>query len=206
MELRDYLKIISKRIWILVVVTLVVTLGSYLFTASKPITFEGSTSINVVIKQSTTSKPDFYQYDNYYSIQASSLFADTVVDWLQDPSNVESIYSQANVNKSILNLKDYSELITAKKKLPATVTLTIDAEDSATVGSLIDSTTKFVQDKTTSWNREGLVKDIYLDNSKALVVEVKPPVTTNTALGLIIGLALGLAILFFVDYLKDDKS
>lgn len=206
MELRDYLKIISKRIWLLVGTVIVVAIGTYWFTAIQPITYDASSFVNVVVKQPTNQgSTQYFQYDNYYSIQSSSFFTDAIIAWLQDPSNVDSIYNSAQIAKPDVKLSNLSKLIKATKKPPFSVQISFSNKDQVAAEDLVKSTVNFVKDKSATWTKEGVVKDIYVENSQPLVVIHKPSVILNTVVGIVVGIFLGLAIVFLVDYLKREE-
>lgn len=202
MELREYLAIIGKRSWLFITVILLITMGTYLFTVSQPKSYDASSFVNVVVKQSTEQKPDYYDYDNYYSLQASSLFADTIIAWLKDPSNVIKIYNQAQIERPDIKLNNFSRLIKTRKNNPATVQVMFNHKDKLIAESLINTTVKFIEDKTNQWAQQDLIKDVYIDNSQPIVIEYKPSVLLNTVIGFVAGIVLGLALVFFVEYLK----
>lgn len=202
MELRDYLKIISKRIWLFISVVVVVLAGTYIFTITQPVTYDGSTLLNVVVKKSADAQSNYYDYDNYYAIQGSSLFADTIVAWLGDPSNVYDIYSLAGLSKPDISSKNLSKLITAQKKPPASVIVNFNSTDKDKVEKLMNAINEFVVNKTGTWSKEGLMENLHVDYSAPVVIEHKPSILTNMLIGLAAGIVLGLALVFFVDYMK----
>jgi capsular polysaccharide biosynthesis protein len=205
MELKSYLMIIGKRIWLFLSIILLITVGSYLFTIAQPSTFDGSAFLNIVAKKQVNTKPDYYTYDNYYAIQANSLFADTVVAWLGDPTNVNEIYSQASIERPDVSLKNISKLIVAKKKVPASVQVTFNSTNEKDVTNLVKATIKFVEEKTASWSSEGLVDNLYVDSSSPIAIKHEPPILTNVLSGFLGGLIIALAIVFFQEYWQKSR-
>ena len=165
MELREYLKILGKRIWLFIVTVLIVLLGTYFFTVIQAEKFSGSLCINTIVtsQEEHYAKGTFYQYDNYYIFRSNESFADTVVSWLKDPANVITIFDQANEQLPQTTLKKYSRIIDAKKVPPATIQITMKSEDEEYVRSIINSVKNFVEDKTEKYIDKDLINDITLD-------------------------------------------
>lgn len=205
MELRNYLQIIGKRIWLFISIVAIVVLGTYIFSVAQPVSYDGSSSLNVVVKKPAEASVNYYDYDNYYAIQGSSLFADTVVAWLGDPTNVFEIYDIAGLPKPELSVKSLAKLITTRKKPPASISVNLNDTDKDKVEKLMSAINKFVSQKTENWSKEGLTENLHVDYSAPVVIEHKPSVLVNTLIGLVAGIILGLAMVFFVDYMKRDK-
>lgn len=200
MELKDYLKIISQKFWILVVVTIIAGAATYLFSVMIPTSYDGVAYINVAVK--SQNQGDYYQYDNYYSIQASSLFADTIALWLQDPANASQIYKEAGIDLSKYSLKNLQKLFQIKRKPPATVVITLNNSDKDKTEFLIARTINLVESQTKKWADEELVKNAEAVTSAPVVLEHKMPILLNTILGLIGGFILGLAVVFLAESLN----
>lgn len=204
MELKEYLRIIGKRIWILVVCVIIITLASFLFTRSQPIVYYGSLSGYILVTDSIATSPtkdDYFKYDNYYALQASTLFADTIVSWIQDPVNVSEIYQQAQVDLPTDELKKYARLFSVRKGDPATIYVTLNSKNKNDVETLLSSTKSFLQTKTQSWLDKGLIKNVAIDFNEPIVVAQNPQVGLNSLIGVIAGIIVGLALIFFTDYM-----
>ncbi|OGD65771.1 hypothetical protein A3F08_01670 [Candidatus Berkelbacteria bacterium RIFCSPHIGHO2_12_FULL_36_9] len=205
MELKDYLQIIGKRVWMLILTVLIFTLATYFFTLKQPTTYDASSYINGVIKESAKPNADFYQFDNYYSISASTLFTDTIMAWLGDPSNVTEIYETAQQEKPDIKLSKFTKLIKAQKRPAGSVQIVFNNKDREVAESLTDSTIKFVKNKADSLVKQGMFSGLYLDTSNSIVVEHKPPVLTSTLIAFVASLILGLALVFLSDYFSKTK-
>lgn len=201
MELSDYWKIFLKKIWILILSVLVVGAISYFFTVRTPISYDASTNVNVLVKNSQESS-NYYNYDGYYGIQASSLFSDTISSWLQDPANIVEIYKKSGIDTSSHSLKNLSKLITTKKRAPATIIININSDSINDAETISKNIIQFIEEKTKNLEKENLLKNVFIEASQSLVVDHKPPVTTNTIAGLIAGIILGIGLIFFFEYIK----
>jgi capsular polysaccharide biosynthesis protein len=182
MQLREYIEIFLKRIWIFIIAIVVLTLGAYIFTVSQPDKYTGSLTIYSIINSDPKNnlQQSYYEFDNYYSFQAGGYLADTIISWLKDPVNVSWIYNDAGKDIPADNLKNYSKLIKGTKTEPATVQVTISSEDSDYVNKLIGSTEKFIINKSNEWKEKGILGNNQFDMSEAFVIKEKPPVLINT--------------------------
>lgn len=207
MELRDYVKIIGRHFWLLLVVILFITLGTFYYTLKMPESFDGSVSINVNKAEDKLTSQE-YQYDKYYAFQASSYLADTILNWLQDPSNVIKIYDAANLNLPTDKLNKLTKMIKAKKKPPATINITTSALDEITVKNLLNSTTDFIDKKMQSEIVSDLGGNFKLSYSSPAILKHQKSLLVNSFIGFIVGLVLGLALVFVVEYFspKNYKS
>jgi len=207
MELREYLKIFVARVWLFVATIIVVVGGTYVFTITRPQTYTGALTIYNVINADPQdiSNGKFYEYDNFYSLEASKGYSDIIIAWLQDPSNVSQIYAQANKEIPAGNLKKFSQLIKATRIEPAAVEVFISSLDNDYVKSLLASTKQFVVNKNEDWKNKGMITDSHLDISEPIIYKDKAPILINLAIALVVGIILGLASVYLTEYLSKEK-
>ena len=204
MELKDYVKIIGQRFWLLFIVVVIVTLGVYLLTKTMPESYDGSVSVFI------TKKPDKgvvgdYEYDRYYAIKASSLLTDSIITWLQDPSNVIEIYNTTNLDLPTEKLNKLTKVIKAKKKDPATINITASAPDEVNVKNLINSTINFIDIRMNSDIVSGAAENFDLTYSDSIVLKHQKSPLLNSLIGFIVGVVLGLGMVFLVEYFYPKK-
>ncbi|MCL5794986.1 MAG: Wzz/FepE/Etk N-terminal domain-containing protein [Patescibacteria group bacterium] len=205
MEFRDYLAILGKRIWFFIIVVILITLGTYIFTTIQPKTYDASAFVNIMMRPSSDQQV-YYNYDNYYTLQSGSFFADRVVVWLQDPSSIMEIYNKAQVTLPTIKLNKTSKIINGQKRNPASIYVLVNNQDKNVAESLVNSTVDFIKNKTADLNQKGSIKGIDLDISSTVVAERKVSVWFNTGIGLIAGIVVGLALVFFAEYLQKEKK
>lgn len=198
MELRDYVKIIANRLWLLITVVVLATAGTFLFTYLQPESFDASVSIDIIKKQDSQVKE--YQYDDYYAIQASSLFADTIVSWLKDPSNVASIYNKAQLELPTLKVSNLAKLIKPKKTEPATIAITLKDRDEKNVKALIYSTINFIKDRVQTLSDSREIKGFVSSYSEPLIIRYQKPVLLNGVIAFVVSFILGIGLVFLVEY------
>lgn len=207
MQFREYLEILSRRAWILITTIVVITLGTYLFTISQQDSYVGSLTTYVLIKpQDTNKSTGFYEYDNYYAMQSATIYVNTIISWLKDPSYVSDIYAKANQNIPASNLKNYSKLITAKKLDPSAMQVSVSSTNEDYVRSLINAIKDFVKEKNTSITSNNLVNNANLDISEPIIIRQKPEVVTNVLISIVASIVVGLGLVYFTEYMYRTKK
>jgi len=78
-----------------------------------PMKYDASLSLNIV-RVHREETPD-YQYDGFYAIQASDLFAETLMSWFQTPSIEREIFQQGGLPDTVSGLSTYAGRFRAKK-------------------------------------------------------------------------------------------
>src|SRR4030067_3419668 len=75
MDLKEYFSIIGKHVWLLIGVTVIIFLGVLWYSYRTPVTYDSSVFVTAAVKNSGLGeKPNYYDYDNYYSLQGSGFF------------------------------------------------------------------------------------------------------------------------------------
>ena len=88
-----FIKIINRNKIKIIAIALVVGILSVLIAQFLPAKYDASVALNVIrVNREETGD---YQYDGFYAIQASNLFAETIVSWLETPAVVKEIYEQS---------------------------------------------------------------------------------------------------------------
>ena len=110
---RDYLKIVKSNKILIFVCAILCGLLALIFSAVKPVSYETSIafSIQKVNRQDTAE----FQYDNYYSIQASELLGNSIVGWLESPEIIREVYQAADVTVETEDLNSLARGMKAKQ-------------------------------------------------------------------------------------------
>lgn len=204
MVLKDYFMIIKNRFWLLVIIALVAVLTTYIFTLKKSDVYEASASILVTKKlQSNTSD---YQFDQYYAIQASSLYADTIANLFKDPTNIIDIYNKANLQLPTDKTKSLPKLISTKRIPPLTIVVSLTDKDQDVARALITRSMDFVRTTTNNWAREKVNSDFALTFNEPLISKANRNITTNTILGFLVGIVIGLATVFGAEFFGRESK
>ncbi|MBI2263294.1 hypothetical protein HYU72_01480 [Candidatus Berkelbacteria bacterium] len=194
MELRDYLKIIRKRIALLVLVTLLAGIFSFGWAYYKKPVSSASFSITLTKESEQTQKAaDFYQYDSFYNLQAASLFVNNIKGWLRSPAVVAEIYQKSGlepVSRDNASLVRFFRL--NHEPASAVLEVSFQERDNEAAQKLTKATQDVLAEKVAS--------PFQLDFIEENISANKPNLTNNTVVGLVVGFILGLILVFFKEY------
>ncbi len=82
-------------------------MGGFLLAGLLFFLFQGSgynVSLTLNITRDSAIQTSDYSYDDFYRLQADERFADTIVRWLQSPSIVSDIYTEAGIDTTTWSL------------------------------------------------------------------------------------------------------
>lgn len=206
MELRDYLKILGRSWGLILTLTILVTAATIIWTKVTPVKYDSSVTM-VVNKPNTVPQrtANYFQYDKYYSIQASSLFADTLTAWLSSPSTAKEIYEKAGLEVPDVSLKKLGKIFKPRRLPPVTIGITVTDKDKDRAEKLVKAAAAIMDEKTTQ-QHEGDDPDHYftLISGPVATAQNKPDMAVNIILGVLGGLILSLVIVYVREYLKQS--
>lgn len=202
MELGDYFKIIKKHYLLILVITILVGVSSFVFTLKRPVVY--NTSLSLFITRSTSESTQDYKYDGYYAIKAAELFSDTVKQWLESPEVVLEIYKKAEVDLEIESLKKLAKIFKAYKMSPQYVEVRFKAKEKEKAQKISSVIPSVLQNKVQqlTWNSRDLA--FYIRAANPVIVENRPKPLFNGLIGLVSGFVLGIFVVFFGVYLGKD--
>lgn len=199
MELNNYIKIIGKKFWFFLGTLIVIISATALFSLNKPSQWDASAMVNIN-KIGESQKEEFYQYDRYYSLSASSLFGDSLLSWLADPSFVTEVADQSAVDVKNLKLKKLSKVINAKKYPPASVLITYSSTDKEKANSFIKAVISKLEKKMADLRQNDQTNNFQLDFNQPIVVERQVSLAYNLLISLLTAIIVGLTLVFSLEY------
>lgn len=205
MGLAEYLSIIKKYIWVILVTTLVFALVAYSLTIRQKTNFQSSTGIEIsrseTIKQSSVP---YYEYDNYYGTQVATTLADNVVGWLSSPAMVAKIFQKAGYPLPPGNLRFLGKIFTAKKQVATSTVINISysSTDEKQSQKLITAAADVLKKQIESENTSGNSSVFRVNTPDPVVIPAPKPIALNIAIAAIIGLFLSLSFSFLRESLK----
>lgn len=207
-ELYNYITILKKRFLIFITIIIVITLGTYIFSIKQAPGYQATGT--VVISQTTTadqSKAPYFTYDNYYSIQASGLFADTILNWLVSPSTVVNIYQKANLPVPQVNGQKLSKIFQTRKEIVTSNVgvFSIQGKDKDEITKLSQAAVELTKEKSTSLGQE-TSNPYIITTFGPEILTVKTNVLLNTIIAFIASLFLGLLIIYLMEYLTQKPK
>jgi len=202
MELRDYLKIIKKHYLLILTVTILVGVSSFVFTLTRTVVYD--TSLSLFITRTTSQITQDYKYDGYYAIKASELFSDTVKQWLESPEVVVEIYKQAEIDLPFKSLRKLRKVFSAYKMSSQFVEVRFKERDEQKAQKVSSAIPLVLQSKTHELTGEMKDMSFSIKAANPIIVEKNPKPLLNSLIGLISGFVLGIFIVFFKEYFRKD--
>lgn len=205
MELKDYLKALNQHKTMIIGLTILVALAFWLFAVYQPVVYDASIAFNInrTAKQKTTD----YQYDGYYAIQASNLFAQTIMSWLMTPSFLLEVYQQAGVEPSIDYLDKFANRFQTKKFSPQNVAVRFKERDEATAQKISQALISTIEQKAQESNKTSEGDSLFqVIGSEPVIVPYRMDAKIATAIGAVIGLMLGCFLAYLAWYFKRENQ
>ncbi len=205
MELRDYLAIVGRRLWLLIAVVVIVIAAFVGYAVTRPASFKAVATASFVKSSETTSVTNpQYRYDAYYALGANELLAKLASGWLAEPNVAADIYAKANVTLPGGDITDYGQLIDTRTLSGASLEIVTKAGTANEAKALASATTNFLTDRASQLQKTNNLGGISVFTTEPL----SQPVVTSSgvmgAVGAFVGIILGLILVFFVEYLKPS--
>ncbi len=198
------MKIIAKYRWFIIIITVLATVGSLVYSYIKPAYFD--TSISFSINRINMQTTEDYQYDGYYAIQASDLFSQTVMSWFMTPSVLLEIYEKANIDPQITSIESFTSRFKTKKYSPQNIVVRYHERDYETADAIATAIIDIVENKAAEANQTSDDKALFeVVSSKPVIVERKPVVWLNTVIGFVAGLLFSVVVAYFVEYWRREE-
>lgn len=182
--------IIGKNILMIIVLIIIAMAAAWYFTTKKPVVYEANTLL--ILHKKVDPKEitnNFYQYDNYYAIQAAGLEADNLSVIITSPNVVTEIYKNANLEVPAVPFKTLAKDFRTKKV--ATINaldIFIDSSNNEEAQKLVKSAAEVLKTKTDP--------KFNVEISEPIVKEVQPNLTLNLIVAGAIALIVGLLFAF----------
>lgn len=209
MELADYLTIIRRYAVLVVAIPILFAVVGYIGTLRRPPKYEGSTTLTVEKPQAAPQAASaFYQYDEYYSQLASTLFADTIANWLRSPDPVVEIYATAGLPVPSGGAAEVARTFRVSKGEETTViTLTIQDKDEGNAAKIIEAAKTVINKKVDELRvRNGGDPSYFsIDMTAAQVFTSQDNPVIIAILGAISGLILAFVLVFSFAFLRVGK-
>jgi len=151
MELKEYLKVLSKYRATFALVWLGVIVFGIGFVSLMPQKYRATFSIDITRDSQEEVVAD-YEYDQFYRLEADDRFGRTIVQWLSDEAIISEMYS---VSKKIdEKYKDYNfdTKFRAEKLANSYLKVDFSVSDKKEIGPIFLGATKVLKEKTNEFN------------------------------------------------------
>lgn len=195
MELRDYLRILRKRGWIIIVVALIAAAAAYGFSLTQTKIYRATAKVSVV-----PGTPDWGLGNT-----AKDLLRNFVIN-IDTHDTAQKVIDRAQLDMTTYDLLDRTEVSSDSSNF----TIQIDARDERPEVAKQMALTMadiFVEERTAYYNQQDK-----RDRIEVKIVDhvinaplFRPKPVLNAAAGLVLGAVLGGIIVFVLEWLQADK-
>lgn len=204
MELREIFQIVKRKLWLLVIIIVLLVGATGYWSYKQKASYETSSIITVQGNREATSQ---YQYGGYYSIQASELFINTILGWVNSQNFVTDIYKNSGVEFDNNKIKSLGKNIYASKVPPQNIELIVTEKDSNSSKRIAENTINLIKDKT---NQVSLIAnsaaEFEIISSDPITIPIKQNIPLNVFVAFIAALVLGIILIFFFEYLSPTVN
>ncbi len=203
MELREYWRIVCRRLWTIVALVLVVLVAGLMARSPSRTRFQATSRFTVSLRPEPTTD-EYYAYDHYYTWLASEYLIDDlaeVVGGLAFATEVEAALQARDASPS-RPLRGAFSAFTKHR----TLTLQIVWDDAEELSEIAAAAQQVLRERSHSFFGQ-------LGESRTDVRSIDPPFVTPISPGLreqldlplrlLLALAAGIALVFLLHYLDD---
>lgn len=187
------------------VLGIILGIGGFLVAYFYPPKYVASISFTIsrVNRQDTSE----YQYDGYYAIRATDLFADTILSWFITPSVLLEIYEKAHLDPQIKSLTSFTSRFKTKKYSPQNLVVKFTEKSKKRAENLSAAIISILEEKAVKINTTPQNEPLFsIAASKPVIVETKPSTILYTFLGFVLGIALGIIYIYLNRFIKENLS
>ncbi|MFZ6035936.1 MAG: hypothetical protein ACOYUK_02245 [Patescibacteria group bacterium] len=187
--------------WLVIAITVGGALAALVFALITPVQYD--TSLAFFINRTNTQVTTEYQYDGYYAIQASDLFAQTVMSWFLTPSVLLDIYGQAGIDPAISSIEELTSRFKTRQYSPQNIVVRYQERDRDTAQKIAIAITDVVEKKGADANKNIEQEALFdVQGGVPVVVEKRPSIVLNAGIGLVAGFILSVVLAYSLDYLR----
>jgi capsular polysaccharide biosynthesis protein len=202
MELRQYWRIVYKRLWIAIVLIVIVLVSSLVLQPGRPALYQASMRFTVGLVPESTSG-DYYAYDRYYTWMASEYFVDELTEIVGSEAFARAVSEELANSGLDLPAGSLHGSLGADRK-HRILTLRITWGDEAQLGEIANAAAKVLRERSADFLGQ-------LGTTDADIRLIDPPVVFSAGrslkekldlpIRLVLALVTGVALTFLLDYL-----
>jgi len=204
-ELRDYLKTYWQQRWMIVAIVVVITAATIITVIMQPVMYVASESfaINPINRQNTSE----YQYGGYYALQATDLFAQTVISWLATPSVLQEAYTAAKIDPEIKTVDSLPARFKVKKYSSQNIVVRFSERNEVRATELSRSIRQVMEQKASQLNQTADNKSTFeIVGTDAVVAPSKPSWLLWGAVALVLSFGFALTVAALRFYIKAETK
>lgn len=204
MELRQYWRIVYKRLWIVIALVAIVLISSLVFRPGRPALYQTSMRFTVAVLPESRSD-DYYAYDRYYTWMASEYLVDELTEIVGSKAFARAVSEELASSDLDLPAGAVRGSLGADRK-HRILTLHLTWGDQAQLEEIANAAAKALRERSADFLGQ-------LGATDADIRLIDPPVVSPTGqslrekldlpIRLFLALLAGVALTFLLDYLDD---
>jgi capsular polysaccharide biosynthesis protein len=204
MELRQYWRIVYKRLWIVIALVAIVLVSSLVLQPGRPALYQTSMRFTVAMEPESRSG-DYYAYDRYYTWMASEYFVDELTEIVGSEAFARAV-SEELANSGLEFPTEALRGSLGADRKHRILTLHITWGDQAQLKEIANAAAKVLQRRSADFLGQ-------LGTTNADIRLIDPPVVfpagrslkekLDLPIRLFLALLAGVALTFLLDYLDD---
>lgn len=209
MEVKDYVKFLSRNSVSIIAITLLFTIVAYILTVTRPDTYQSSASLEVTrIEANPQSETPYFQYDNYYSYQTASAVSDNLIGWIESAATVAQIYERAGYEIPNANIRNLSKTFTTTKTVgtSAVISITYSSKDKEQAQKMISTATEVLKEKVEAYNDLSSQNTFSVQYSNPVTVTAPKMEGLNTVIAAFVGLLVAIGTTSIREAIKSSNG
>lgn len=200
MELKEIFQIIKRKLWLLILITIIVVGSIGYWSIKQKESYETSSIITV---QGNREASNQYQYGGYYSIQSSELFINTILGWVNSQNFIADIYKDSGIEFDNNKIKSLGKNIYTSKIPPQNIELIVTEKNLETSRKVAENTINLIKDKTSQISLiANSAANFEIISSEPITIPIKQNILFNLLAAFIVSIILGIILIFFLEYLS----
>jgi capsular polysaccharide biosynthesis protein len=204
MELRQYWRIVYKRLWIIIALIVIVLISSLVLQPGRPALYQTSMRFTVAVMPESRSG-DYYAFDRYYTWMASEYFVDELTEIVGSEAFAQAVSEELTDKGLDLPAGALHGSLRADRK-HRILTVYVTWVDQAQLEEIANAAARVLQERSAT----------FLGQLRATGADIRlidPPLVLPAAqslkerldlpIRLFLALLAGVALTFLLDYLDD---
>jgi capsular polysaccharide biosynthesis protein len=204
MELRQYWRIVYKRLWIIIALIVIVLISSLVLQPGRPALYQTSMRVTVAVMPESRSG-DYYAFDRYYTWMASEYFVDELTEIVGSEAFAQAVSEELTDKGLDLPAGALHGSLRADRK-HRILTVYVTWVDQAQLEEIANAAARVLQERSAT----------FLGQLRATGADIRlidPPLVLPAAqslkerldlpIRLFLALLAGVALTFLLDYLDD---
>lgn len=201
MELRDYIKVYWQQRRLIALIVIVATGVALLVAGTRP--ERTGVSISFAINRTNREATTQYQYDGYYALQASDLFAQTVVSWFSTPSVLLEVYEQAKLDPAIQSVNSLPSRFSVRKYSSQNIVVKFTETNDDRAAKVAEGLKMVMESKASKLNQTSDGKSLFeIVAGSPVIAPAKPNLGLIAAVTVVLSLAMGMFVAAARHYLR----